>query len=47
MGSFGEGCGGLDENGPHRHIYLNAWYSFGGRIRPGIVGIDVLPEGGL
>ena len=32
---------GLNENGPHRLIYLNAWSPVGGIVRKGLEGVPV------
>ena len=35
-------CGGLSENGPHRLMYLNIWFSIGGTAWEGLVGVALL-----
>jgi hypothetical protein len=34
----------LNENGPHRFIYLSAWSSVGGTLWEGLVGVALLEE---
>ena len=37
-------CDGLNENGPHRLIYLNAWLRVGRTVWEGIGGVALLEE---
>lgn len=35
------GCGDLNENGPHKLIYSNAWSPVGGSVQEGLEGVDL------
>ena len=37
-------CGGLNENGLHRLIYLNAWSAVGRTVWEGLEGVVLLEE---
>ena len=37
-------CDGVDVNGPHRHIYLNAWSLTGRAVWEGLGGVALLEE---
>ena len=37
-------CGGLNENGPCRFIYLNAWFPVDGTVWEGLGGVALLEE---
>lgn len=37
-------CSSLNENGPHRHMYLNTWYLVGGIVCEGLGGMVLLDD---
>lgn len=39
-----EHCDGLNDNGPHRCIYLNAWSAVGGTVWRGLGGVALVEE---